>query len=48
VIIIEEEEDPVEMVLEQEAHEELEIITPEEESKPLQPRVLIALMRDHQ
>jgi hypothetical protein len=47
VIIIEEEEKPVEIVLEQEAHEEFEIIMPEAEPEPPQPRLYIVLMRDY-
>jgi hypothetical protein len=48
VIIVEDEENPMEMVSEQEAPEELEIITPEVEPKPPQPRLYTMLMRDYE
>jgi hypothetical protein len=43
-----EEEDPEEMVLDQEAPEELEIIMLEEEPEPLQPCLFTTLMRDYE
>jgi hypothetical protein len=48
VIIIEEEEDPVEMVLEQEVLEELEIIMWEAEPEPLQPHLFTTIMMDYE
>jgi hypothetical protein len=45
VIIIEKEDNPVEMVLEQEAPQELEIITPEAEDEPPQLCLFNVLMR---
>jgi hypothetical protein len=48
VIIIKEEENPVEMVSEQEVPGEFEIITPEVEAEPPQPRLFIAIMRDYE
>jgi hypothetical protein len=36
------------LILEQEPPEELEIILPDEEPKPLQPRLFAMLMRDHE
>jgi hypothetical protein len=46
-MIIEEEEDSEEMVPEQEAPEVLEVILPEEEPEPPQPRLFTTFMRDH-
>jgi hypothetical protein len=43
-----EEEDPEEMVLDQEAPEELEIIMLEEEPEPLQPCLFTTLMKDYE
>jgi hypothetical protein len=48
VNIVEEEEDPEEMVLDQEAPETSEVILPEEEPEPPQPRLFTILMRDHE
>ncbi len=42
------EEDPVEMVPEQEAPEVHEVILADAESEPLQPRLYIVLMRDYE
>jgi hypothetical protein len=47
VIIVEEEKNPVEMVLEQDSPEELEIIAPEAELEPPQPRLYTVLTRDY-
>jgi hypothetical protein len=48
VTIIEEEENPVEMVSEQEVPEELEIIALELELEPLQPHLFNVLVRDYE
>ena len=48
VIIGEEEEDPEEMVLDQEAPDTSEVILPEEEPEPPQPRLFTVLMRDYE
>jgi hypothetical protein len=48
VIIINEEEHPVEMISEQEVPEELEIIALEAEPKPPQPCLYTMLMRDYE
>jgi hypothetical protein len=44
----EEEEDPEMLISEQEAPKELEVILPDEEPEPLQPRLFTVLMRDHE
>jgi hypothetical protein len=48
VIIVAEEENPVESVLEQEVPEELEIIMSKPEPEPSQPWVYTVLMRDYE
>jgi hypothetical protein len=48
LIIMEEELDSEETVPEQEATEALEVVLPEEEPEPLQPRLFTMLVRDHE
>jgi hypothetical protein len=48
VIVIEKEEDPVEMIPEQEAPEAHEVILPDAEPEPPQPRLYNVLMRDYE
>jgi hypothetical protein len=48
-LVVEEEEEGLEMLIpDQEAPKELEIIVPNEEPKPPQPRLFTMLMRDHE
>jgi hypothetical protein len=47
-VVIVEEEDPVEMVPKQEAHEAHEVILANAKPEPLQPRFYILLMRDYE
>jgi hypothetical protein len=47
-VIIVEEEDPVEMVPEQEAPEAYEVIMADAEPEPAQPRVYNVIMRDYE
>jgi hypothetical protein len=48
LVVEEEEDDPEEIVPEQEAPEALEVILPEEEPEPPQPTLFTVLMRDHE
>jgi hypothetical protein len=48
LVVEEKEEDPEMMILEQEAPEVLEVILPDEEPEPPQPRLFTVLMRDYE